>query len=82
MSDEQMISDTEESSDYPVIEVDMRLFSVYVAGTTDDDLEDVEARVNEQVAKRLTEVKKLKRHDKELDEEFIDDAATQTTYSQ
>lgn len=70
MSDDTTLSDVSEERDYPVMEVDMRLFSVYVEGTTDETLDDVEEKINRQVEERLEEVKKLKRHDQELAQEY------------
>lgn len=70
MSEENELGDMTNEADYPVMEVDMRLFSVYIAGTTDEDLDDVEEKINRQVAERLEEVKNLKRHDQELAQEY------------
>lgn len=72
MSDESELGDMTDEADYPVMEVDMRLFSVYVAGTSDEDLDDVEEKINRQVEERLEEVKSLKRHDQELAQEYAE----------
>jgi hypothetical protein len=73
-NDEQTVGDiAPQESDYPFIEVDMRLFGVVVAGTSDDSIEDIEEVADRQVQQRLEEVRKLKRHDRELDKEFMED---------
>jgi hypothetical protein len=76
MSDDTTLSDVSEERDYPVMEIDMRLFSVYVEGTTDETLDDVEEKINRQVEERLEEVKSLKRHDQELAQEYAEGEPT------
>lgn len=83
MSEENELGDMTNEADYPVMEVDMRLFSVYVAGTSEEDLDDVEEKINRQVAERLEEVKSLKRHDQELAQEYAEGSDTaRSRYSQ
>lgn len=70
MSDDTTLGDVNDEPDFPAMEVDLRLFSVYAEGTADDSLEDVEEAINRQIEQRLEEVKSLKRHDQELAQEY------------
>lgn len=69
-SDDMALGDMNNGDDFPVMSVDMRLFSVHVEGKSDDTLEDVEELVNRQLEQRIEEVRDLKRHDRELADEF------------
>lgn len=82
-NDDESEAHVEEGDDgYPFMEVDMRLFSVTVAGTPDDSLDDVQEKLNEQVESRLDEVRELKRHDRELEREFTGESDAPNRYNQ
>lgn len=75
------MTDSSESGDPAIVEVDYGVASVYIQGSPDDSIEDVNEVAESRLRDLEESVAKLKRVDYELGEEFESDSSRGPTGS-
>lgn len=74
MADDESFDNPDAHEQLPSVHVDYRVFAVDVYGGPDDDLEDVADVAEHRIEEALDHIKRLKRNDYELADEYDPDA--------